>query len=84
MPMIRFLCNNEDCGNEITKVYSKISDIASFLDCGACGVGKLERTLAAPTTKSTQMLDNGLQTRKLEIMNAIVDKEKDRLEQGED
>lgn len=83
MPMIRFLCNNPDCGNEITKVYSKATDIAPFLDCGACGIGKLERTLAAPTTKGTQFIDNGIQVRKTEVMNAVVDKEKDRLDSEE-
>lgn len=83
MPMIRFLCNNPDCGNEITKVYPKTKNIASFLDCGACGIGKLERTLAAPTTKSTQFVDNGTQVRKVELMNAVVEKEKERRDKEE-
>ena len=84
MPLIRFCCNNPDCDNEITKMYSKIKDISPFLDCGQCGTGKLERTIAAPTTKSTQIIDNGLQIRETEVMNVVVEKEQDRLyEDGE-
>lgn len=79
MPMIRFLCNNPDCGNEITKVYTEVKQIPPFLDCGQCGVGKLERTLAAPTSKSTQIIDNGVQSRQTEVMNEVVQKESDRL-----
>ncbi len=83
MPMIRFLCNNADCGNEITKMYTKVTEIAPFLDCGACGIGKLERTIAAPTSKSTQVIDNGIQIRETEIMNEVVQKESDRLAEEE-
>ena len=79
MPLIRFCCNNPDCDNEITKHYTKIKDIAPWLDCGQCGTGKLERTMAAPTSKSTQVIDNGVQVRETEVMNAVVEKEQDRL-----
>ena len=79
MPMIVFRCNNPDCDNEITKVFGKIKDIPPFLDCGACGTGKLERQLGAPSSKSTQIIDNGIQARQTEIMNDVVDKERDRL-----
>lgn len=77
--MIKFVCNNPDCDNNITKYYKKIEDIAPFLDCGACGIGKLERTLGAPSSKSTQVVDNGYQARKTEIMNAVIEKEQEKL-----
>lgn len=77
--MIRFVCNNPDCDNEITKYYKNFKDIASFLDCGACGTGKLERTLGAPSSKSTQVVDNGVQARKVEVMNAVVEREQEKL-----
>jgi len=77
--MILFVCNNPDCDNSIKKYYKKSKDIAPFLDCGACGTGKLERTLGAPTTKSTQFVDNGTQSRKVEVMNKVVEKESDKL-----
>lgn len=76
--MIKFVCNNPDCGNNISKYYKKAKDIAPFLDCGACGVGKLERQLGAPSTKSTQFVDNGSQARKVEVMNAVVEKEQEK------
>lgn len=77
--MIRFLCNNPDCENEISKYFKNARDIAPFLDCGACGTGKLERTLGAPSAKSTQFIDNGSQARRVEVMSAVVEKEQDKL-----
>jgi len=77
--MIKFVCNNLDCDNCITKYYKKAKDIAPFLDCGACGTGKLERTLAAPTAKSTQFIDNGSQARRVEVMQEVVEQEQDKL-----
>ena len=78
MPMIRFECNNPDCNNSISKLLD-IKAIPPFLDCGACGTGKLERTLGAPSSKSTQVIDNGIQARKTEIDNDVVEKERQRL-----
>lgn len=76
--MIRFVCNNPECNNEITKYYKNAKTIAPFLDCGACGTGKLERVMGAPSSKSTQIIDNGQQARKIEILNAVVEKEQDK------
>lgn len=81
--MIRFLCNNPDCGNEISKYFKIAKDISPFLDCGACGTGKLERTLGAPSAKSTQFLDNGAQARRVEVMNAVVEREQGKLNNEE-
>lgn len=79
MPMIVFKCNNPECDNEIVKVFSKAKDIPPLLDCGACGTGKLERQLGAPSSKSTQTIDNGVQARRTEVMNDVVEKERNRL-----
>jgi hypothetical protein len=79
MPMIKFECNNPDCDNNITKVFTEIKKIPPFLDCGQCGTGKLERQLGAPSSKSTQVIDNGIQARKVEVMNEVVEKERQRL-----
>jgi hypothetical protein len=83
MPMITFECNNPDCKNSITKLFTSVKQIPPFLDCGACGTGKLERQLGAPSTKSTQVIDNGIQARKVEIMNDVVEKERNRLYEEE-
>lgn len=77
--MIKFECNNPDCNNGITKHFVKVKDIPPFLDCGACGTGKLERQLGAPSSKSTQVIDNGVQARRVEVMNDVVEKERNRL-----
>jgi len=79
--MIKFVCNNPDCDNEIDKFFKVAKDIAPFLDCGACGTGKLERTLGAPSSKSTQFIDTGAQARKVEVMIAVVEKEQNKLKQ---
>ena len=82
--LIHFKCNNTDCPNEITKLFKNKKDISSWLDCGECGVGKLERQLSAPSTKSTQMIDNGAQARRVEVMSEVVLKESERLAREED
>lgn len=82
--LIRFKCNNPDCGNEITKLFTKKADVPSFLDCASCGSGKLERMLSAPSTKSTQVIDNGAQARQVEVMNEVVLKEQERLYRDEE
>jgi len=79
MPMIRFTCNNPDCDNEITKVFNSAKEIPPFLDCGQCGSGKLERNLSAPASKGTQVIDNGIQSRRVEISNDVVERERERL-----
>lgn len=78
--MIKFLCNNPDCGNNIEKFYTKVKDIAPFLDCGSCGTGKLERVLGAPSSKSTQFVDNGVQAKRVEVMNVVVEKEQEKID----
>jgi len=79
MPMIDYSCNNPDCDNHITKFYTNASKAAQSMDCGACSNGKLERQLGAPTSKSTQVVDNGIQARKTEIMNDVVERERQRI-----
>jgi hypothetical protein len=77
--MIKFVCNNPDCDNEITKYYKSAKDINPFLDCGACGTGKMERQLGAPSSKSTQFIDNGAQAKRVEVMKEVVEKETEKL-----
>ena len=76
--IVEFMCNNPDCGNVASKFFHKASDIPPFLDCGACGTGKLERQLGAPSSKTTQIIDNGIMARKVEILNEVVEKEVER------
>ena len=77
---IRFVCNNPDCNNSIRKFFRQSKDIPPFLDCGECGTGKLERQLGAPNSHSTQIIDNGIQARQVEISNSVVEKERKRFQ----
>jgi hypothetical protein len=56
-----------------------VGEIPPFLDCGACGSGKLERILGAPMSKSTQFIDNGMYERAVEVNSEVVQKEYDRI-----
>lgn len=76
--LINFKCNNPDCENEIRKFFKKFKDVPSFLDCGACGSGKLERLLSAPTNRTKQYIDNGTQARRTEVMNEVIEQEQEK------
>ncbi len=82
--IVYYVCNNPDCTNHTKKYYRSYKDIVGFLDCGECGTGKLERQLSAPTSKSTQIIDNGVQSRQVEVMDVIVEKERERLSEKDD
>lgn len=79
MPMIIFKCNNPDCKNKITKIFKKDHKVPPFLDCGECGTGKLERQLGAPSSHKTQIIDNGLQAKKVELRDVVVDNTQKKL-----
>lgn len=81
--LIKFVCNNIECDNAITKLFKNFKDVPPFLDC-ACSVGKLERQLSAPSTKSTQIIDNGYQSKQVEVMNEVVLKEQERMYREDD
>lgn len=76
--LIKYLCNNPDCPNEILKNFKGGTSVPSFLDCGACGTGKLERQLGAPITKTTQFVDNGGMTKPVELSNEVLERQRDK------
>ena len=73
MPMITFACNNPECTNCVDKFFrpSKKNEIPAFLDCGECGIGKMERVLGKPSSVSKFTIDNGLQAKEVEVINDI-------------
>jgi hypothetical protein len=73
--LIKFSCNNPRCKNEISKFFKTYKDIPSFLDCGSCGTGKLEREFSAPSSKSVFVVDNGFQAKSVEVTTEILDQE---------
>lgn len=82
--LIKFICNNTDCKNSIVKMFKNFKDIAPFLDCGECGVGKLERQLGAPSSHSIQIVDDGNRAKQVEVMSEVVLKEQERLYREDD
>lgn len=82
--LIDYQCNNPDCPNKTTKWYKTAKDIVGIIPCGECGTGFLERQLGAPATKTTQIVDNGLQARAVEVNSEVVLKEQERLYREDD
>jgi hypothetical protein len=72
--LIEFQC--EKCLTVIKKYFKNSKDIPKELVCKC--EGKMARLLGSPTSKSTQIIDNGLQTRQIEILNEIVEEERER------
>ena len=77
--IILFKCNTPACKNYIKKFFRKASEIPLFLDCGECGIGKMERQLESPFSKSTVIIDNGNQQRQVEVDNTVVEQERDKI-----
>lgn len=77
--LILFKCNNPECTNSIEKYFRPKSKMPLFLDCGDCGIGKMERQLGAPSSKSVQYVDNGLYSRRVEVNDDVIQKEMDKL-----
>ena len=73
--LIHYLC--EKCKTTEKKYYRKAKDILSEIKC-ECG-DSLERQLGAPASNCTQIIDNGLQARKVEVPRHIVDQEREKL-----
>ena len=82
--LIKFRCNNITCENQITKFFKNSKEIPPFLDCGECSVGKLERNLTSPTSKTTQFIDNGFQARRVEVNSEAVLKQQEKVNKGND
>ena len=78
--LIGYTCNNSDCKNSISKFFKNHLEVAPFLDCGACGVGKLERDFEAPTSKSTVTIDNGFQAKSIEVLVDVIEREREKVD----
>jgi hypothetical protein len=70
--LINYECNNPECTNSIVKSYKNYTDIENFLDCGECGIGKLERVLGAPASKTSIVIDNGVSPKQVEVSSEVV------------
>jgi len=64
----------EKCGTEKSKYYKSHKDIKESVEC-ECEDGCLERQLFSPSTKTTQVIDNGAMSRSVELSNDVIEKE---------
>jgi len=81
MPRIEYSCTNKKCKKSFKKFFSKASSIVEKTECKFCKE-EAKRILSAPSTKSTMIVDNGVQGRQTEIMHDIVEMNQDRDKKG--
>jgi hypothetical protein len=81
--LIKFICNNPECDNNTSKFFKSYTDIPPFLDCGACGTGKLEREFSFPSSKSTVVVDNGFQQKAVEILSEVVEEQRKKVDRDQ-
>ena len=74
MPRILYLCSK--CSSESKKFYRSSNDILNKINC-ECG-GELLRQLSSPNQRSKIIIDNGVQTKAVEIDREIVEIIEDR------
>lgn len=79
MPRIVYTCKK--CKETTKKFFSKVSSVKESIECKHCK-GEAERSLSAPSSKSTMTVDNGFQARETEIIHDIVEMNKERSDKG--
>ena len=76
MPRIPYICST--CQKTKKKFYKSSKNIAKQIEC-ECG-GELLRQLSSPSSKSTMVVDNGVQAKAVELDRNIVEIIEDREE----
>jgi len=76
MPRISYYCDT--CSVYKKKFYKNSKEIVNKMKC-ECG-GEQKRQLSAPSSKSTMVVDNGVQAKAVELDREIVDIIEDREE----
>lgn len=76
MPRIAYYCG--PCDKFTKKFYKSSKDIEKKIDCD-CG-GEMLRKLSSPSSKSTMVVDNGVQAKATELDRNIVEIIEDREE----
>tara|TARA_R100000951_G_scaffold116766_1_gene130584 strand:+ start:21933 stop:22208 length:276 start_codon:yes stop_codon:yes gene_type:complete len=76
MPRISYNCSS--CDKTRKKFYKNAKEIKKTIEC-ECG-GELLRQLSSPSSKSTMVVDNGVQAKATELDREIVEIIEDREE----
>jgi len=74
MPLISYKC---ECGNLMSKFFRKPKEAPSLILCDGCGKS-LKKQLSAPNSKSVVIVDNGVQSRAVEVDLELVKDIEDR------
>jgi len=81
MPLIKYQC--QACGEVFSRLYRGDEEIKKTTPCAIVGCeGKALKLLGAPKSMSTQVIDNGGNTRPVEVSHSVVDAERDKIEKG--
>ena len=81
MPLIHYVC---ECKYSVSKFHRQAKDAPATLKCEKCGKDA-KRALKAPASRSVVTIDNGVQSRSVEVNLEVIEAnqeqaEKDRLD----
>lgn len=65
------------CNKVSTKLYRRAKDIKEDIKCDCSSL--MERQLSVPTTHTTQIVDNGIMQKQVELADHVIEKELDKL-----
>jgi uncharacterized Zn finger protein len=74
MPLIYYLC---ECDHFVSKFHRQVKDIPAFVLCAKCGK-EAKKQLKAPNSTSVVIVDNGLQSRAVEVNMEVVESIQER------
>lgn len=74
MPLINYRC---ECNNLVSKFYRKPKEAPPSVSCSLCGK-ESKKQLSAPNSKSIVIVDNGVQSRAVEVDMELVKDIEDR------
>jgi len=74
MPLIAYSCN---CKNLIKKFYRQAKIAPAYFLCEKCGLN-MKKMLSAPSSSSIVVIDNGIQSKSVEINMEIIEANMER------
>ena len=81
MPSIKYVCSSDTCKKEFFSFYPLKSTISDVKSCPSCGSSS-KRQLGSSAVKSVFTVDNGYQTRAVELDLNVIESNKDRSKKG--
>lgn len=78
MPLIKYKCSKDGCGQEFKKFFKTVLSVPPLSYCPQCGGDSSKRVLSAPSNNSVMTIDNGLTPRAVEVDQNIMEMRKER------